>query len=68
MGECPLCGVVHPFVCRFINVKAEQLGAFMKEKVFELRIEEWKRCEWMLRGRGGIPGMGIVGDDKGGET
>lgn len=41
----------------------------MKERVFELRIEEWKRCEWMLRGRRGIPGVGIIkGVDKGDKT
>lgn len=40
----------------------------MKERVFELRIEEWKRGDWMLRGRRGTPGMGIIGVDEGGKT
>lgn len=41
----------------------------MKERYLSWRIEEWKRCEWMLRGRRGIPGVGIIkGVDKGDKT
>lgn len=38
----------------------------MKEMVFQLSIEEWKRCELALRNGRGIPGMGITEVEKGG--